>query len=201
MSGAIMPKPSFTTRFQHCIKTESLITISDQDQLESLKGKLADEMGAPFGLHTMGLPAATSVLAMVLSFTLPQYAIWSVILNFFSLPSHTVLAWIFFTAILFSGVNAITVFLIGKGRMCALKVHLMMAGMTLLLAITYFIGTLLATFDSTWGPGFGLTSAVVSLAFITVSILCIRSNSFYLMLLYSLHNRAFRKLNALRKHV
>lgn len=177
-----------------------MIKISNQDQLENLTARIADEMGKSFGLHTMGLPAATSVLAMVLSFTLPQYSIWSVILNFFSLPSHTILAWIFVTGILFSGMSAITVFLIGKGRMFALKVHLMMVGMTLLLAMTYLTGTLRATFDSTWGPGYGLTSAVVSLAFIILSILCIRSNSFYLMLLYSLHNRALRKLNALRKH-
>ncbi|MEJ5111330.1 hypothetical protein [Erwinia billingiae] len=163
------------------------------EELEKLKDQLADEMGLPFGLHTLGIPAVASFSGMILSFAMPQFAIWSFIINWFSLPLHWVLGCVFFAGILFCGVGAATLFLIGKGNMAALKMHVGMVLSTQLFAIGYLLCALLAQANINILPETGLISAILGVIFIALSNITLCSQAFYKMLLFSLHNRALRK--------
>lgn len=180
-------------RIHYCSEMQQLIDDAKAEQLEKLKDQLADEMGLPFGLHTLGIPAVASFSGMILSFAMPQFAIWSFILNWFSLPLHWVLGCVFFAGILFCGVGAATVFLIGKGNMAALKMHVGMVLGTQLFAISYLLCALLAQANINLLPETGLISAILGVMFIALSNITLCSQANYRMLLFSLHNRALRK--------
>lgn len=79
---------------------------------------------------------------------------------------------------------------IGKGSMRAVRLHLTLAVISLVLTAVY----LLAALSGTPLPGVSLTAALVSLVMLLLSGSCILSTSFYKMLLFTLHNRAWRKL-------
>ncbi|MDU7762849.1 MAG: hypothetical protein E7J89_26130, partial [Enterobacter asburiae] len=62
----------FSRRLQHCNEVATSISNASPTQLQQLKTVLADEMGKPVGLHTMGIPAAISTLGVIVSFAIPQ---------------------------------------------------------------------------------------------------------------------------------
>ena len=49
-------------RLQHCNDIAVRINNANDSQLQELKTQLAQQMGKPVGLHTMGIPAAISTL-------------------------------------------------------------------------------------------------------------------------------------------
>lgn len=61
-----------TRRLQHCNEVATCISNTSPTQLQQLKTQLAEEMGKPVGLHTMGIPAAISTLGVIVSFAIPQ---------------------------------------------------------------------------------------------------------------------------------
>ncbi|WP_239660247.1 hypothetical protein [Enterobacter kobei] len=93
-------------------------------------------------------------------------------------------------ALLFAGLNGVTMFMIGKGSMRAVRLHFTLAVISLLLTAAY----LLAALSESTSPGVSLTAALVSIVMLLLSGSCILSTAFYKMLLFTLHNRAWRKL-------
>lgn len=81
-------------------------------------------------------------------------------------------------------------FMIGKGSMRAVRLHLTLAVISLVLTAAY----LLVALSGSAAPGVSLTAALVSIGMLLLSGSCILSTAFYKMLLFTLHNRAWRKL-------
>lgn len=76
------------TRLAYCFQAETEIKRAKGKQLEVIKDNLADKMGLPIGFHTMGLPLALSMLGIILSFSIPQFALWSAIFSWLQLPGQ-----------------------------------------------------------------------------------------------------------------
>jgi hypothetical protein len=183
----------FRERLIYCAEIESEIQHADFKKLKALRAKLSDEMGEPIGIPTMmGLPVVFSLFFSVLSFIQPQLVLWLAIFDWLQLPQHTVFVGICITALLFSSINAVIVSMIGKGSMAAIKAHLMIMGLTLAMSVVYFVNVLLDCINGSVA-GVDLITAILGIVFITFSIMIILSPAFYKMMVFCLHNRAFRK--------
>ncbi|MCU6278587.1 hypothetical protein KW814_12695 [Enterobacter quasiroggenkampii] len=177
-------------RLQHCNEVGTSISNTCPTQLQQLKTRLAEEMGKPVGLHTMGIPAAISTLGVIVSFAIPQLWLGYSVLAALGQPAERVFVWVVLIALLFASVNGVTMFMIGKGSMRAVRLHLTLAVMSLVLTAAYLLAALSGSAD----PGVSLTAAMVSTVMLGLSGSCIFSTAFYKMLLFTLHNRAWRKL-------
>lgn len=177
-------------RLQHCNEVATSISNTSPTQLQQLKTQLAEEMGKPVGLHTMGIPAAISTLGVIVSFAIPQLWLGYGVLAALGQPAERVFVWVVLIALLFASINGVTMFMIGKGSMRAVRLHLTLAVMSLVLTAAY----LLAALSGSAAPGVSLTAAMVSTVMLGLSGSCIFSTAFYKMLLFTLHNRAWRKL-------
>ena len=177
-------------RLQHCNEVATSISNTSPTQLQQLKTQLAEEMGKPVGLHTMGIPAAISTLGVIVSFAIPQLWLGYSVLAALGQPAERVFVWVVLIALLFASINGVTMFMIGKGSMRAVRLHLTLAVMSLVLTAAY----LLAALSGSAAPGVSLTAAMVSTVMLGLSGSCILSTAFYKMLLFTLHNRAWRKL-------
>lgn len=175
---------------QHCNEVATSISNTSPTQLQQLKTQLAEEMGKPVGLHTIGIPAAISTLGVIVSFAIPQLWLGYSVLAALGQPAERVFVWVVLIALLFAGINGVTMFMIGKGSMRAVQLHLTLAVMSLVLTAAY----LLAALSGSAAPGVSLTAAMVSTVMLGLSGSCILSTAFYKMLLFTLHNRAWRKL-------
>ncbi len=177
-------------RLQHCNEVATSISNASPTELQQLKTELADEMGKPVGLHTMGIPAAISTLGVIVSFAIPQLWLGYGILAGLNQPAEHVFVWVVLIALLFAGLNGVTMFMIGKGSIRAVRLHLTLAVISLVLTAAY----LLVALSGSAAPGVSLTAALVSIGMLLLSGSCILSTAFYKMLLFTLHNRAWRKL-------
>lgn len=177
-------------RLQHCNEVATSISNTSPTQLQQLKTQLAEEMGKPVGLHTMGIPAAISTLGVIVSFAIPQLWLGYGVLAALGQPAERVFVWVVLIALLFASINGVTMFMIGKGSMRAVRLHLTLAVMSLVLTAAY----LLAALSGSAAPGVTLSAAMVSTVMLGLSGSCILSTAFYKMLLFTLHNRAWRKL-------
>lgn len=180
----------FSRRLQHCNEVATSISNASPTQLQQLKTVLADEMGKPVGLHTMGIPAAISTLGVIVSFAIPQLWLGYGVLAGLDQPAEHVFVWVVLIALLFAGLNGVTMFMIGKGSMRAVRLHLTLEVISLVLTAAY----LLVALSGSAAPGVSLTAALVSIVMLMLSGSCILSTPFYKMLLFTLHNRAWRKL-------
>ncbi len=177
-------------RLQRCNEAAASINHAAPTQLQQLKTQLADEMGKPVGLHTMGIPAAVSTLGVIVSFAIPQLWLGYGVVAALDQPAEHVFVWVVLIALLFAGINGVTMFMIGKGSMRAVRLHLTLAVLSLVLTAAY----LLAALSGSSSPGVSLTAALVSIVMLGLSGSCIFSTAFYKMLLFTLHNRVWRKL-------
>ena len=177
-------------RLQHCNEVAASISKASPVQLQQIKTQLADQIEKLVGLHTMGIPAAVSTLGVIISFAIPQLWLGYGVIDALNQPTERVFVWVVLVALLFAGINGLTMFMIGKGSMRAVRLHLTLAVISLVLTAVY----LLAALSGTPLPGVSLTAALVSLVMLLLSGSCILSTSFYKMLLFTLHNRAWRKL-------
>ncbi|ELE9013348.1 hypothetical protein RM345_002312 [Enterobacter cloacae] len=177
-------------RLQRCNEAAASINHAAPTQLQQLKTQLADEMGKPVGLHTMGIPAAVSTLGVIVSFAIPQLWLGYGVVAALGQPAEHVFVWVVLIALLFAGINGVTMFMIGKGSMRAVRLHLTLAVLSLVLTAAY----LLAALSGSSSPGVSLTAALVSIVMLGLSGSCIFSTVFYKMLLFTLHNRVWRKL-------
>ena len=177
-------------RLKHCNALANSMCNASPTQLQQFKTQLSEQMGKPVGLHTMGIPAAISTLGVIVSFAIPQLWLGYGVLAALSQPTERVFVWVVLIALLFAGINGVTIFMIGKGSMRAVQLHLMLAVISLVLTAAY----LLAALSGSAAPGVSLTAAMVSTVMLGLSGSCILSTAFYKMLLFTLHNRAWRKL-------
>lgn len=180
----------FSRRLQHCNDVAVSISKASTAQLQQLKAQLTEQMGKPVGLHTMGIPAAISTLGVTVSFAIPQLWLGYGVLAALNQPADLVFVWVVLIALLFAGINGLTTFMIGKGSIRALRVHLTLTVISLLLTAAYLVSALTGT---NW-PGVDLTAALLSVIMLLLSAGCILSTAFYKMLLFTLHNRAWRQL-------
>lgn len=185
---------ALSRRWQYCNDVAVSISKASSTQLQQLKTHLAEQMGKPVGLHTMGIPAAISTLGVIVSFAIPQLWLGYGVLAALNQPAERVFVWVVTIALLFAGINGLTMFMIGKGSMRALRVHLTLALLSLLLTAVYLLFALVGTLSGTSWQGVNLTAALVSVVMLLLSGGCIRSTAFYKMLLFTLHNRAWRQL-------
>ena len=177
-------------RLKHCNALADSMSNASPTQLQQLKTQLAEQMGNPVGLHTMGIPAAISTLGVIVSFAIPQLWLGYGVLAALGQPVERVFVWVVLVALLFAGINGVTMFMIGKGSMRAVRIHLALAVISLVLTAIY----LLAALSGSPFPGVSLTAALVSIVMLLLSGSAILSTVFYKMLLFTLHNRAWRKL-------
>ncbi|MBX8459597.1 hypothetical protein K5E19_03880 [Enterobacter sp. RIT637] len=177
-------------RLQHCNEVAASISKASPVELQQIKTQLADQIEKPVGLHTMGIPAAVSTLGVIVSFAIPQLWLGYGVIAALNQPAERVFVWVVLVALLVAGINGLTMFMIGKGSMRAVRLHLTLAIISLVLTTVY----LLAALSDTPLPGVSLIAALVSVVMLLLSGSCILSTSFYKMLLFTLHNRAWRKL-------
>ena len=177
-------------RLKHCNALANSMSNASPTQLQQFKTQLSEQMGKPVGLHTMGIPAAISTLGVIVSFAIPQLWLGYGVLAALSQPAERVFVWVVLVALLFAGINGMTMFMIGKGSMRAVRIHLALAVISLVLTAAYLLAALIGSPF----PGVSLTAALVSIVMLLLSRSCILSTSFYKMLLFTLHNRAWRKL-------
>lgn len=185
---------ALSRRWQYCNDVAVSISKASSTQLQQLKTQLAEQMGKPVGLHTMGIPAAISTLGVIVSFAIPQLWLGYGVLAALNQPAERVFVWVVVISLLFAGINGMTMFMIGKGSMRALRVHLTLALLSLLLTAAYLLFALAGMLSGTSWPGVSLTAALVSVIMLLLSGGCIRSTAFYKMLLFTLHNRTWRQL-------
>lgn len=178
-------------RLKHCNALANSMCNASPTQLQQFKTQLSEQMGKPVGLHTMGIPAAISTLGVIVSFAIPQLWLGYGVLAALSQPAERVFVWVVLVALLFAGINGVTMFMIGKGSMRAVRIHLALAVISLVLTAAYLLAALIGSPF----PGVSLTAALVSIVMLLLSGSCILSTSFYKMLLFTLHNRAWRKLS------
>ncbi|EHF8233914.1 MULTISPECIES: hypothetical protein [Enterobacter cloacae complex] len=178
-------------RLKHCNALANSMSNASPTQLQQFKTQLSEQMGKPVGLHTMGIPAAISTLGVIVSFAIPQLWLGYGVLAALSQPAERVFVWVVLVALLFAGINGVTMFMIGKGSMRAVRIHLALAVISLVLTAAYLLVALIGNPF----PGVSLTAALVSIVMLLLSGSCILSTSFYKMLLFTLHNRAWRKLS------
>ncbi|WP_395314697.1 hypothetical protein V1591_14435 [Enterobacter roggenkampii] len=178
-------------RLKHCNALANSMSNASPTQLQQFKTQLPEQMGKPVGLHTMGIPAAISTLGVIVSFAIPQLWLGYGVLAALSQPAERVFVWVVLVALLFAGINGVTMFMIGKGSMRAVRIHLALAVISLVLTAAYLLAALIGSPF----PGVSLTAALVSIVMLLLSGSCILSTSFYKMLLFTLHNRAWRKLS------
>jgi len=178
-------------RLKHCNALANSMSNASPTQLQQFKTQLSEQMGKPVGLHTMGIPAAISTLGVIVSFAIPQLWLGYGVLAALSQPAERVFVWVVLVALLFAGINGVAMFMIGKGSMRAVRIHLALAVISLVLTAAYLLAALIGSPF----PGVSLTAALVSIVMLLLSGSCILSTSFYKMLLFTLHNRAWRKLS------
>ena len=178
-------------RLKYCNALANSMSNASPTQLQQFKTQLSEQMGKPVGLHTMGIPAAISTLGVIVSFAIPQLWLGYGVLAALSQPAERVFVWVVLVALLFAGINGVTMFMIGKGSMRAVRIHLALAVISLVLTAAYLLAALIGSPY----PGVSLTAALVSIVMLLLSGSCILSTSFYKMLLFTLHNRAWRKLS------
>lgn len=184
-------------RLHHCNEVAGNITKATPGQLQQLKTQLAQQMGKPAGLHTMGIPAAVSILGTIVSFAIPQLWLGYGVLALLGQPADAVFVWVVFVALILAGTNGVTMFMMGKGNMGAVRLHLALVIISIALTIAY----LLTALSGTELPGVSVTAALIGVVMILLSISCILSTAFYQMLLFTLHNRAWRRLLRLTSDV
>lgn len=177
-------------RLKHCNALANSMSNASPTQLQQFKTQLSEQMGKPVGLHTMGIPAAISTLGGIVSFAIPQLWLGYGVLAALSQPAERVFVWVVLVALLFAGINGVTMFMIGKGSMRAVRIHLALAVISLVLTAAYLLAALIGSPF----PGVSLTAALVSIVMLLLSGSAILSTAFYKMLLFTLHNRAWRKL-------
>jgi len=188
-------------RLQHCNQVSARIGHASHTELQQLKEQLSEQMGKPIGWHTMGLPAAISTLGIILSFAIPQLWLGYIVMTGLNLPPQQVFIWVVFTSLIFAAANAVTMFTIGKGSITAVKMHLALSAISLMLASAYLICSLVAEVTSSYWAGSSVAAAITGSVMWLISAGCIRSTAFYQMLLFALHNRVWRQsMQVSRRH-
>lgn len=173
--------------------TDIKIKKSDNEKLEEVKEEMMDEMDAPIGWHTMGIPLIISAILTAISFSLPQISIWHGISKWMNWSQNAFFIGAMITDLVGCIIIIPLIAVVGKGQYLALKSYVYIAFSTATLAIFFLIYTI---FGTLFGADIKTTHLIVSIIdviLILLSLMCINSLVFYRMIAYCLHNRAWRK--------
>ncbi|MCW0330227.1 hypothetical protein [Pantoea ananatis] len=173
--------------------TDIKIKKSDNEKLEEVKEEMMDEMDAPIGWHTMGIPLIISAILTAISFSLPQISIWHGISKWMNWSQNAFFIGAMITDLVGCIIIIPLIAVVGKGQYLALKSYVYIAFSTASLAIFFLIYTM---FGTLFGADIKTTHLIVSIIdviLILLSLMCINSLVFYRMIAYCLHNRAWRK--------
>jgi len=180
--------------------TVQIIQANDE-QLESIKDEMTDEMDVPIGWHTMGLPLIASVMLTLISFSLPQISLWHGISNWMNWSEHAFLTGTIITDFIYCIIINPLMILIARGHYWALKSYVYLAFSTTVLVVLFFIYTTFGTLLSAEIKTTHLVASIIGTILIALSLRCLNSMIFYRMIAYCLHNRAWRKqIESERKH-
>ncbi|WP_432414060.1 hypothetical protein [Pantoea allii] len=180
--------------------TVQIIQANDE-QLESIKDEMTDEMDVPIGWHTMGLPLIASVMLTLISFSLPQISLWHGISNWMNWSEHAFLTGTIITDFIYCIIINPLMILIARGHYWALKSYVYLAFSTTVLVVLFFIYTTFGTLLGAEIKTTHLVASIIGTILIALSLRCLNSMIFYRMIAYCLHNRAWRKqIESERKH-
>ncbi|AGB82563.1 hypothetical protein D781_2295 [Serratia sp. FGI94] len=178
---------------------EKQIGTDDPQRLESIKDDLKDQMGAPVGLHTAGVPLIFSALFALLSFVMPQLTVWIAVFNWMAWPQHAVFIGIIITGLVYCLLMFPSMTLISKGSVSALKVYLLLMLLTAVVAVLYLLYTIITLlFAAEYPMGYPI-GAFIGLVFILASFICLNSAMFVKTMTFYLHNRVWRRQLKLRQ--
>jgi len=180
--------------------TVQIIQANDE-QLESIKDEMTDEMDVPIGWHTMGLPLIASVMLTLISFSLPQISLWHGISNWMNWSEHAFLTGTIITNFIYCIIINPLMILIARGQYWALKSYVYLTFSTTVLVVLFFIYTTFGTLLGAEIKTTHLVASIIGTILIALSLRCLNSMIFYRMIAYYLHNRAWRKqIESERKH-
>ncbi|MCU5771442.1 hypothetical protein N5923_11890 [Erwiniaceae bacterium BAC15a-03b] len=187
---------AFQQRLHHCQKNELAIREAKPDRLRQIQDELNNSIHQSTGMFTFTIPLVLSTFFMILSLAIAQYSLWEMVTRFLQLPSTTTLILVVISSVVCAILYIIPLFVMTKGYMIGVKVHIWLAWFTLLMAGVYFVNYLLCAITSETG----FIAPLLSLAFIIFSFVIICSERFYYSLLFALWCRVMRKLAIVQRY-
>ena len=149
--------------------------------------------------YKFGLPLMLSMVAALFSFSLPQAAIWHEIFHVAGWPEYKVFAGIVPCIMIFCIVLFASGSLTARGYSLALKGYLLLLYGIAIVAACYLILTVIKTLTGQYDGVVFLITGVLSAGFSAISFSSLNSDSFSHAVRGFMHNRAWRKVWALRR--
>ncbi|AUY24338.1 hypothetical protein [Mixta calida] len=181
-------------RFRYCLMIDREIKQASAGQLKAVQDKLNQQMTGSVGIFNFALPLVLSAFLMMLSFAMMQFSLWQAVTQLLGLPRTMTMVLLVIGSLLCGALYVMPVFLMAKGRMVGLSLHLLLARATLAGAVIYLLCALVGGVSA----GGSLICPLLALAFIGLSFWLIRTERFYFSLLFALFCRALRKAQTAR---
>ena len=175
---------------------DTKLSVSGEAELESVMAELA--FPGVLNPYTLGIPLAISLIAEVISFSLPQWIIWHSLFNVLKWPDYAVFSGIVPCILIFYVILFTLGSLTARGYYAALKGYFFLAIGVVLIATIGFVISLTVFVSSQNDSVFLFVTAILSIIFSMVSIIMLKTRWFARAADGFMHNRAWRKLWKLR---
>ena len=175
---------------------DTKISVSEEAKLESVMAELA--FPGVLNPYTLGIPLAISLIAEVISFSLPQWVIWHSLFSVLKWPDYAVFTGIVPCILIFCVILFALGSLTARGYYAALKGYLFLTAGVALVATIGFIISLAEFLSSQNDSAFLFMTSILSIIFSMVSIIMLKTRWFARAADGFMHNRAWRKLWKLR---
>ena len=185
-------------RFRYCLTIDREIKQASAGQMKAAQDKLNQQMNGSVGMFNFALPLVFSAFLMMLSFAMMQFSLWQAVTQLLGLPRTMTMVLLVVGSLLCGALYVMPVFLMAKGRMVGLSLHLLLARATLGGAVIYLLCALVGGFSGGVSAGGNLICPLLALAFIGLSFWLIRTERFYSSLLFALFCRTLRKAQTAR---
>ncbi|MGD8164966.1 hypothetical protein [Pantoea sp. FN0307] len=186
----------FLARFQRCRAIEHEIKSASVNKFSALQEKINAEMKDSVGMFNFAFPLVLSAFFMIMSFAIVQFSLWQAVTQWLLLPPAMTMVFLVIGSLICGILYVMPVFIMSKGFMAGARLHLILAYLTLLSAIIYFLSMVIEWIASAFTAWGGIISASLALIFIGLSLFIIRTERFYSSLLFTLYCRTLRKLQA-----
>ncbi|MGD8206084.1 hypothetical protein [Pantoea sp. FN0305] len=184
----------FLARFQRCRAIEHEIKSASVNKFSALQEKINAEMKDSVGMFNFAFPLVLSAFFMIMSFAIVQFSLWQAVTQWLLLPPAMTMVFLVIGSLICGILYVMPVFIMSKGFMAGARLHLILAYLTLLSAIIYFLSMVIEWIASAFTAWGGIISASLALIFIGLSLFIIRTERFYSSLLFTLYCRTLRKL-------
>ncbi|HGY1465013.1 hypothetical protein ACU6XP_08375 [Klebsiella aerogenes] len=175
------------------IDVEKNLASMSPRQLEVVKQRLTEYIGARVGGHTFSIPMVGGILFAIFCFVMPQITVWEIIFRLNGWPDYAILAAAFPSGVLYSILICIPGFLTARGRLIGLKSFLCVIAGTGIIAIAFFLFAVI-TFIMGGGDDAGdLIGAILGVFFIAIGIKCLNTVMFTKTIAFYLLNRVSRQ--------